>query len=357
VTQPGADPGIPRDAVAREFYTAMIRHATAFLLVWLALLAGCASGGAAKTGSEKPDGGQAEGTPAAPPAAPEIKVPAPRIALVLGGGAARGFAHIGVIKALEAQGIQPDIIVGTSAGSLVGALYAGGNDGFALQRIALDLNESMFSDWSLPARGFLKGEALQEFVNKAVQNRPLDKLNRTIAVIATDLQSGEAVAFQRGDTGMAVRASSAVPGVFQPVRINGRDYVDGGLVSPVPVKIARRLGADLVIASDISAKPSLRPIEGTLDILLQTFTIMGNSLASEELTGADVVIKPDISKLNATDFQSRHLAILEGEQAGQAAIPQLRQKLAEREARLRAALAPPPPAATSAQPAALTAPR
>jgi NTE family protein len=176
-------------------------------------------------------------------------------------------------------------------------------------------------------------------------------------VVATDLQSGEAVAFQRGDTGMAVRASSAVPGVFQPVRITGRDYVDGGLVSPVPVKIARRLGADIVIASDISAKPSLRPIEGTLDILLQTFTIMANTIASEELSGADVVIKPDITKLNSTDFQSRHLAILEGEQAAQAAIPQLRQKLAEREARLRAGLGQQAPAATSGQSSATITPR
>ena len=333
----------------------VIRHA-ALLLVCLGLIAGCAARGAPKVGPEKPDSGQAEGSPAVPATVP-IQIPPPRIALVLGGGAAKGFAHIGVIKALEAQGIQPEIIVGTSAGSLVGALYAAGNDGFALQRIALDLNESMFSDYSLPDRGFLKGEALQQFVNKTVQNRPLEKLNRTVAVVATDLQSGEAVAFQRGDTGMAVRASSAVPGVFQPVRITGRDYVDGGLVSPVPVKIARRLGADIVIASDISAKPSLRPIEGTLDILLQTFTIMANTIASEELSGADVVIKPDITKLNSTDFQSRHLAILEGEQAAQAALPQLRQKLAEREARLRAALGQQAPAATSGQSSATITPR
>lgn len=287
--------------------------------------------------------------PPEPP--PEIKIPPPKIALVLGGGAAKGFAHIGVIKALESQGIQPDIIVGTSAGSVVGVLYAGGNNGFDLQRMAWDLDESTFSDWSLPDRGFLKGEALQAFVNKMVQNRPLERLNRTIAVMATDLQTGEPVAFQRGDTGMAVRASSSVPGVFQPVRISGHDYVDGGLVSPVPVRTARRLGADIVIASDISAKPSLRKVQDTVDILLQTFAIMGNAIASQELPEADVVVKPDIAKLNSTDFQSRNLAILEGERAGLAAMPQLRQKMAEREARLRAALTPAaPPASPAASP-------
>jgi len=329
----------------------MIRHFA--VLLWLASLVGCTSTAAPKHAPDKPAVAAVEVAPpvTTPEPAPEVKVPPPRIALVLGGGAAKGFAHIGVIKALEAQGFHPDIIVGTSAGSVVGVLYAGGFDGFELQRLSLDLTESMFSDWSLPDRGFLKGEALQDFVNKSLKNRTLDKLNRTVAVIATDLQSGDAVAFQRGDSGMAVRASSTVPGVFQPVRIAGREYVDGGLVSPVPVRVARRLGADFVIASDISAKPSLKRIEGTLDVLLQTFTIMGNAIASQELTEADLVIKPDIAKLNSTDFQSRHLAILEGERATQAAIPLLRQKLADRDARLRANLSRPavvtPPAAAT----------
>jgi NTE family protein len=265
-------------------------------------------------------------------------VPPPRIALVLGGGAAKGFAHIGVIKTLEAQSIKPDILVGTSAGSLVATLYASGFDGFELHRIAMDMKESMVSDWSLPDRGILKGEALQEFVNKNVQGRPLEKLNRKVAVVATDLQSGDPIVFERGDTGMAVRASSSVPGVFQPVKISGHEYVDGGLVSPVPVKIAHNLGADFVIAVDISSKPALTPIQGTLDVLLQTFTIMGNAIAAAELQQADVVIKPDISKLSSTDFQSRHLAILEGERAGQAAIAEIRRKLAERNERLAASL-------------------
>ena len=298
----------------------------------LLLVAGCAS-------TPKQETAPAPPPPVAPPAPAPIVIPPPKIALALGGGAAKGFAHIGAIKALEAQGIKPDIVVGTSAGSLVGALYASGLDGFELQRVALDMKESMVSDWALPDRGVFKGEALQEFVNKAVQNRTLEQLPRKCAVVATDLQSGEIIVFERGDTGTAVRASSSVPGVFQPVRISGREYVDGGLVSPVPVKVARRLGADIVIAVDISTRASNKPLRDTIDVLLQTFTIMGNAIAATELPEADVAIKPDISRVSSTDFGSRHLAILEGERAAQAAIPELKRKLAEREERLRAELA------------------
>ncbi len=169
---------------------------------------------------------------------PEVRLVPPKIALALGGGAARGFAHIGVIKALEANGIVPDMVVGTSAGSLVGALYAGGYGGFDLQRVALHMDDSIIADWSLPDRGFIKGEAVQNFVNQAVQNRSLEKLNKPFGVVVTDLQSGAMVVFRTGNTGMAVRASSSVPGVFQPFAINGREFVDGGLVSPVPVRAA-----------------------------------------------------------------------------------------------------------------------
>jgi NTE family protein len=262
--------------------------------------------------------------------------PAPKIALALGGGAARGFAHIGVIKALEAQGIVPDIVVGTSAGSVVGSLYAAGHGGFELQKVALQMDEAQVSDWSLPDRGVFKGEALQNFINRAVGNRPLEKLDRTFAVVATDLHSGEAVVFRTGNTGMAVRASSCVPGVFQPVSINGREYVDGGLVSPIPVRIARSLGADLVIAVDISAKPQNGKTQNTVGVLLQTFAIMGNSISRLELAEADVVIRPQLSEVAATDFQGRHLAVLEGEKAATAALPEIKRRLAQlNEARRR----------------------
>ncbi len=265
--------------------------------------------------------------PASPPAPVPIK-----IGLALGGGAARGFAHIGVIKALEAQGIVPDIVVGTSAGAVVGALYASGLSGFELQKIAMDMDEAQFGDWSLPDRGVFKGEALQNFVNRAVANRPLEKLARSFGVVATDLRSGESVVFRSGNTGMAVRASSAVPGVFQPVPIDGREYVDGGLVSPIPARAARNLGANFVIAVDISHKPRDARVSSTLDVLLQTFAIMGQSISRYETAEADIVIRPVTAELPATDFAGRHRAVLEGEKAAAAAMPELKERLA----RLRA---------------------
>lgn len=262
-----------------------------------------------------------------PQVLPSVKPLPPKVALVLGGGAVRGFAHVGVIKVLEAQGITPDLVVGTSAGSVVGALYAAGFSGFELQKISFRLEEDSVGDWIIPDRGFIKGEALQNFINKVVRNQPIEKLRKPFAAVATDLQSGEMVVFQRGNTGQAVRASSSVPGVFQPVSINGREYVDGGLVSPVPVRVARKLGADVVIAVDISARPRYANIAGYTDILLQTFGIMGQAISSNELPDADVVIRPNTTGFGSADFEKKHEAIMEGEKAAQAALPLIRQKL------------------------------
>jgi len=272
--------------------------------------------------------------PPPPPPAP-VAVPKPpiKVAIALGGGAARGFAHIGVIKALEAQGIVPDIVVGTSAGSVVGALYASGMTGFELQQLALNLQENMLADWALPNRGVLRGEALQGFINERVKNQPIQRLARSFGVVATDLQSGDKALFRSGDTGMAVRASSAVPGVFQPVAISGRDYVDGGVTSPVPVQSARAMGADFVIAVDISSVGRRERITGTVDVLLQTFAIMGHTLSSHELKEADVVVRPRTTAVSSTSFADRHLAILEGEQAAAAIMPELKARLARARAR------------------------
>ncbi len=268
-------------------------------------------------------------TPPAPSTPVATPKPPLKIALALGGGAARGFAHIGVIKALEAQGIVPDIIVGTSAGSVVGALYASGMSGFDLQQLALQMQEDMLADWTLPDRGVLKGEALQDFINQKLGNVSIQKLPRPLGIVATDLQSGELVLFRQGNTGMAVRASSAVPGVFQPVQISGRDYVDGGLVSPVPAQSARAMGADFVIAVDISNVSRRDRLTGTLDVLLQTFAIMGHAISQHELEDADIVIRPRTAAVSSTDFEDRHLAMLEGEKAAAAVMTELKARLAK----------------------------
>lgn len=173
----------------------------------------------------------------------------------------------------------------------------------------------------------MKGELLQNYINRVLNNRPIEKLNKTFAAVATDLQNGAPIAFRTGNTGLPVRASSAVPGIFEPVAIAGREYVDGGLVSPVPVKVARSLGVDLVIAVDISARPKTTPMEGTPDILLQTVTIMTQSLSHYETPLADVVIRPEAASIGAIDFRDKHVAILEGERAAQAAVPEIRAKL------------------------------
>jgi NTE family protein len=258
------------------------------------------------------------------PAPGPVKRP-PRIGLALGGGAARGFAHIGVIQVLEEAGIRPALVAGTSAGSLVAALYASGKSGAQLQQGAETMDEATFADWTLPIfnRGILRGDALARFVRTQVGGRLIEDMSMPLGILATDLNSGQGVLFQRGDTATAVRASSAVPAIFQPVRIAGHDYVDGGLVSPVPVRYARQMGAELVIAVDISSPPETNPADDALEILLQTFTIMGKSIVNLELPQAEIVVRPALNGVGSADFSPRRKAIQAGRAAMQKVLPQL----------------------------------
>ena len=255
----------------------------------------------------------------------------PVIGLALGGGAARGFAHIGVIKALESQGIFPNLVVGTSAGSVIAALYASGYRGTELQKIALSLDEAAITDWALPFSGrfggMIKGDALQTMVNRLVKNQVIENMPMPLGIVGTDLQTGNGVLFQRGDTGQAVRASCSIPGVFQPTIIQGREYVDGGLVSPVPVRYAKQMGADVVIAVNISTEPSSQDSSGSLGILLHTTSIMGKSINTFELDLAQVVIQPELKGMRGTDFKSRNAAILAGEESVMKQISQIKNTL------------------------------
>ncbi len=270
----------------------------------------------------------------APVSAVASTPPPARVGIALGGGAAKGFAHIGVIKMLEANGIRPVVVSGTSAGSVVGALYASGMDAYAMQEKAFALDESRIRDVSLFSGGVVKGQKLQDYVNELVGGRPLEKMARPFAAVATRLEDGERTVFVRGNTGQAVRASSAIPGVFEAVPIGKAHYVDGGVVSPVPVDAARQLGAEFVIAVDIGSKASgIASPTSMLGNINQSIRIMGNRLGAQELQRADIVIRPKVNDIGPADFEARNRAILEGERAAQAALPQIRAKLAELAAR------------------------
>ena len=256
----------------------------------------------------------------------------PRIGLALGGGAARGFAHVGVIAVLEQNGIRPDVVVGTSAGSLVAALYASGKNATELEKAANIMEEATLTDWTMPFsnRGMLRGTALARYVNAQVQNRLIENMALPLGIVATDLGNGQGVLFRRGDTGTAVRASSAVPGVFQPVEISGRDYVDGGLVAPVPVAYAQQMGAELVIAVDISSPPEGNAATDSFKVLLQTFSIMGQTINRHELKLAHVVVRPALAGVGSAAFNERQRSMAAGRDAMQAAMPALREQLARR---------------------------
>lgn len=290
-----------------------MRRATWSVLGVVTLLAGCAAPVTQPVVAPKPV--------VVKPAKP------PKIGLALGGGAARGFAHIGVLQVLEEQGIKPDLIVGTSAGSLAATLYAAGKTPTEMADLAMNMDESSITDWMFPGRSLMKGEALAKFVRASTANMQIENMRLPLGIVATDLNSGQPILFQRGDAGTAVRASSSVPGVFQPVKIGSREYVDGGLVSPVPVRYAKQMGADLIIAVDISSIPEVQPTKSAIDILMQTFNIMGHSISQYELKEADVVMRPKLAGIGSSDFSQRRLSILAGREAALTVLAQLKEKI------------------------------
>jgi len=273
-----------------------------------------------------------------PPVTPPVEQPPivkpapkpPRLGLALGGGAARGFAHIGVIQVLEENGIKVDLVAGTSAGSLVASLYASGKTGKEMQTLAETMDEGAITDWSFPLRGLIRGEALARFIRDKTGGKGIEQMVVPLGIVATDLSDGSPILFRSGDTGTAVRASSAVPAVFQPVRIGQREYVDGGLVSPVPVRFAREMGAQLIVAVDISSPPEKDPPGDAFRMLMQTFAIMGRSINSFELREADVVIRPRLDGVGSADFTARRRAIQAGREAAMAVLGQLKQRSADK---------------------------
>ena len=264
----------------------------------------------------------------------------PLVALALGSGGARGFAHVGVIKALEQAGIVPDIVTGSSSGAVVAALYASGRRAVEMEEIALAVEKGDLVDFVLFGKGWVKGEALQEFVNRMVDGKPIERLAKSFAVVATEAKSGRMIVFNRGDTGLAVRASASVPNLFVPPVINGEEYVDGGLSSPVPVKLARAMGADIVIAVDVSWFAQARNADAA-GAMAQYGRSGRYALLGTELDAADFIVVPRTARTRMLDFEQKETNIAAGETAAREVVAQLRAQIARvaaaKQARLRTA--------------------
>lgn len=264
------------------------------LTLSVGLLAGCATAPANYTAAD------------APLAVPLVRVTATRpvVGLVLGAGGSRGFAHIGVLKAFEAAGIDADVVVGVSSGAVVASLYAGGLDARALENEALAVEDSDLLDFTLFGPGYIEGERLQDYVNHMLHNRPIEALRKPFAVVAAERITSRMTVFNRGNTGLAVRASASVPKLFWPVVIRGTEYVDGGVASRVPVSVARDMGADVVIAVDVSWR------------------------GSADAQQADLVIRPQTIRTRITDFSQKIANLAAGEEAAAAVVPQVRELIA-----------------------------
>ena len=255
---------------------------------------------------------------------------APRIALVLGGGAARGFAHVGVIRVLEQEKIPIDLVVGTSVGSLIGALYAHHANSFELEWTAFSLERTDIFDYSIlnVGMGPVKGDKLEAFVAAKIPVNGIDELKLPFAAVATDLNRGTRVVLDKGPVARAVRASCSIPGVFQPVAHQGRLLVDGGVVDNVPVAVAREKGADIVIAVDIGESVVNYNIANLMDVTLQAVWIMFNANAEYKKRDADIMIQPRVGSVGMMDFSQKKPAMQAGIEAARAALPEIRARIA-----------------------------
>ena len=268
-----------------------------------------------------------------PPAPGGAELQRPKVGLVLGGGAARGFAHIGVIRALEQEKIPVDLIVGTSVGSLIGAIYASDANSFELEWTAFTLEKDNVFDYgifgALTGLGIARGDKLEEFVRSKVPVQNIEDLLIPFAAVATDLNRGIRVVLDRGSVARAVRASSAIPGVFQPVEHQGRLLVDGGVLDNIPASVARERGADIVIAVDIGENVTNFNITNVIDVMLQSVSIMAAENAQYRKKEADVLIAPKIGDVGMLDFTQKKRCMQAGIDAARQAMPEIKQKIEE----------------------------
>lgn len=265
----------------------------------------------------------------------KAKLQKKRVGLALSSGAARGLAHIGVLEVLEREGIPINMIAGTSMGALIGALYAQGKTVSELKTLAIELGSrrfSLLSDLTLPRAGLIQGRRIKNTLKSIIGDREFQDLKIPFACVATDIETGEEVVINQGSVLEGIKASSSIPIMFTVAKWKNKYLVDGALVNPVPVSVIREMGADFIIAVNVAPDVSKKAYQhnkapNIFNIIMQTIYIASYRVAEYSLSGADVVIEPQVTHIASMDFHRGQECILQGEIATQASIPEIKRKL------------------------------
>lgn len=295
----------------------------ALSLIATAFMAGCMSLRERPVGDLMPRSLEQVQAERSVPTASQPEAARPRVAIALGGGGLRGFAHLGVLRALEESGIQPDIVVGTSAGAVVGAAYASGRSPDDIEAIARNVKLSSLIDFTLAKGGLMRGDNIARWIDDITAGVPMERFPRKFAAVATDLRRGQAVLLDRGTAGAAVQASAAVPGATVPVAYKDGHLLDGGIASLVPVRFARAMGADFVIAVDVYCSGPGSEGRSAPSVLLRAMRTQSCLVAAVEMAEADVVISPPVSVSGMSAQGEQEQAIRAGYDAAMAVMPRI----------------------------------
>lgn len=248
----------------------------------------------------------------------------PKVGLALGSGGLRGLAHVGVLKALERENIPIDYIAGCSIGSMIGALYCSGHSPETIVKLAKHLKPRYWLDFVIPKLGIVSGDKVLTTVRLLTQQKTFAELNIPLAVVATEINHGREIIFNKGDVAEAVRASISVPGIFIPHKIGEMLLVDGAVLNPTPIDIARSMGADVVIAVDLAHAGVVCNITNVFDVIIQSIDIMERELLRYRRKNCDILVQPDIAHISPSSFESIDECVLLGEQAIEVLMPKIK---------------------------------
>jgi NTE family protein len=251
----------------------------------------------------------------------------PKIGLALGSGGARGFAHLGVIKVLIDEGISINMIAGSSMGALMGALYAAGSDIERLSKLSRLFKRKYYLDFTVPKMGFISGKKAKELIRVFTYGKNLEELDIPVAVVATDIKTGEKVVFKEGPIADAVRASISIPGIFVPEKVGGRLLVDGGVIDRVPVSVVREMGADIIIAVDVARVKHDQEITSIYDVIMQSLDILQMELVESRKIASDVMIRPHVEQYNSKSFTNIPDIITIGEEEARNNVTRIKESI------------------------------